>query len=114
MLKHIKYTCQVVRHVPIPENRQIDYVSGNSQRRINILVSTHIFAGARNPIKPLFSVLNHCNMLKHTKYTSKMLPPYAIISTHPTFIHILNLNYINALNRIEQATLKSSCLEQIL
>ena len=94
MLKHTKYTFQVVRHVPVPENRQIDYISGASQRRINILVSTHIFSGTRNPIKALFRVLNHCNMLKHTKYTFKMLLPYVIISTHPTFIHILNLNYI--------------------
>ena len=39
MLKHTKYTFQVVRHVPVPENRQIDHISGNSQRWINILAS---------------------------------------------------------------------------
>ena len=59
MLKHTKYTFYVVRHVPVPENHQIDYISGNGQRRINILVSTHIFHGAWNPIKALFSVLDH-------------------------------------------------------
>ena len=59
----------MVRHVPVPENRQIDYISGNSQRRINILVSTHIFSVVRNPIKALLSELDHYNMLKHTKYT---------------------------------------------
>ena len=63
----------VVRHVPISENRQIDYISGNSQRRINILVSTHIFPGVRNPIKALLSVLDHYNMLKLTKYTFQMV-----------------------------------------
>ena len=73
MLKHTKYTFQVVRHVPISENRQIDYISGNSQRSINILVSTHIFPGVRNAIKALFSVLDHHNMLKLTKYTFQMV-----------------------------------------
>ena len=42
MLQHAKYTFQMVRHMPGPENRQIDYISGTSQRRIHILVSTHI------------------------------------------------------------------------
>ena len=73
MLKHTKYTFQVVRHVPISENRQIDYISGNNQRRINILVSTHIFPRVRNPIKALFSVLDDYNMLKLTKYTFQMV-----------------------------------------
>ena len=73
MLKHTKYTYQVVRHVPISENRQIDYISGNNQRRINILVSTHIFSGVRNPIKALFSVLDHYNMLQHATYTFQMV-----------------------------------------
>ena len=73
MFKHTKYTFQVVCHVPISENRQIDYISGNSQCRINILVSTHIFPGVRNSIKALFSVLDHHNMLKHTKYTFQMV-----------------------------------------
>ena len=56
MLQQAKYTLQMVRHMPGPENRQIDYISGTSQRRINILVSTHIFSGVRNPIKALLSV----------------------------------------------------------
>ena len=73
MLKHTKYTFQVVCHVLISENRQIEYISGNSQRRINILVSTHIFPVMRNPIKALFSVLDHYNMLKLTKYTFQMV-----------------------------------------
>ena len=73
MLQHTKYTFQVVRHVLISENRQIDYISGNSQRRINILVSTHIFPGMRNPIKALLNVLDHYNMLKLTKYTFQMV-----------------------------------------
>ena len=42
MLKHTTYTFQVVRHVLGSENHQIDYISGTGQRRINILVSTHI------------------------------------------------------------------------
>ena len=73
MLKHTKYTFKVVRHVPISENRQIDYISGNSQRRINILVSAHIFHGVMDPIKALFSALDHYNMLKLTKYTFQMV-----------------------------------------
>ena len=75
MLKHTTYTFQVVRHVPVPENRQIDYtcISGASQRRINILVSTHIFSGVRNPIKALFSVLVRYNLLKHRKYTFQVV-----------------------------------------
>ena len=63
----------MVHHVPISEHRQIDYISGNSQRRINILVSTNIFPGVRNPIKALFSVLDYYNMLKFTKYTFQMV-----------------------------------------
>ena len=85
MLKHTKYTFQVVRHMPVPENCQIDYISGNSQRRINILVSTHIFSGVRNPIKVLFSVLDHYNMLKHTKYTFQMvrhIPKFQLMATN--------------------------------
>ena len=42
MSKHTTYTFQVVRHVPGSENHQIYYISGTGQRRINILVSTHI------------------------------------------------------------------------
>ena len=42
MLKLTKYTFQTVRLMPGPENLQIDYISGTSQRRIHILVSTHI------------------------------------------------------------------------
>ena len=63
----------MVRHVPVRENHKIDYISGNSQRRINILVSTHIFPGVRSPIKALFSVLDHYNMLQHAKYTFQMV-----------------------------------------
>ena len=59
--------------MPGSEIREIDYISGTGQRKINILVSTHIFSGMRNPIKALFSVLNHYNMLKHTTYTFKMV-----------------------------------------
>ena len=79
MSKHTTYTFQVVVHVPGSENHQIDYISGTGQRRINILVSTHILmwgeesntflCGVRNPINTLFSVLDHYNMLQHTKYT---------------------------------------------
>ena len=29
-MEHTKYTFQVVHHVPIPENRHIDYISSNS------------------------------------------------------------------------------------
>ena len=64
MLQHAKYTFQMVRHMSGPENLQIDYISGTSQRRIHILVSTHIFSGVRNPIKALLSVLDYYNMLK--------------------------------------------------
>ena len=71
MLKHTKYTFQVVRHMPVPENRQMDYISGASQLRIQILVYTHIFAWVRNPVNALCSVLDHYNMLKHTKYNFK-------------------------------------------
>ena len=67
MFKLTKYTFQMVRHMPGPENLQIDYISGTSQRRIHILVSTHIFSGVRNPIKALLSVLDYYNMLKHIK-----------------------------------------------
>ena len=74
MLQHAKYTFQMIRHMPGPENRQIDYyISGTSQRRIHILVSTHIFSGVRNPIKALLSVLDYYNMLKHIKHTFKMV-----------------------------------------
>ena len=59
--------------MPVPENHQIDYISGNSKRRINISVSTHIFSGVRNPVKALFSVLDHYNMLQHAKYTFQMV-----------------------------------------
>ena len=59
--------------MPIRENHKIDYISRNSQCRINILVSTHIFPGVRNPIKALFSVLDHYNMLQHAKYTLQMV-----------------------------------------
>ena len=59
---------------------QIEYISGASQRRINILVSTHIFSGVRNPIKALFSVLDHYNMLKHTKYTFQVVRHGVLIS----------------------------------
>ena len=52
-----------------PENHWIDYISGASQRSMNILVSTHILSGVGNPIKAFVSVLDHYNMLKHTKYT---------------------------------------------
>ena len=48
-------------------------ISGTSQRRIHILVSTHIFSGVRNPIKALLSVLDYYNMLKHIKHTFKMV-----------------------------------------
>ena len=60
-------------HLAAPENHWIEYISGASQRRINILVSTHIFSGVRNPIKALFSVLDNYNMLKHTKYTFQVV-----------------------------------------
>ena len=73
MLKLTKYTFQTVRLMPGPENLQIDYISGTSQRRIHILVSTHIFSGVRNPIKALLSVLDYYNMLKHIKNTFKMV-----------------------------------------
>ena len=83
MSKHTTYTFQVVRHVPGSENHQIDYISGTGQRRINILVSTHILmwgeesntclCGVMNPINTLFSLLDHYNMLQHTKYTFQMV-----------------------------------------
>ena len=73
MLQHAKYTFQMVRHMPGPENLQIDYISGTSQRRIHMLVSTHIFSGVRNPIKALLSALVYYNMLKHIKNTFKMV-----------------------------------------
>ena len=73
MLQHAKYTFQMVRYMPGPENRQIDYISGTSQRRIHILVSTHIFSGVRNPIKALLCVFDYYNMLKHIKHTFKMV-----------------------------------------
>ena len=65
----------MVRHMPGPENLQIDYmyISGTSQHSIHILVSTHIFSGVRNPIKALLSVLDYYNMLKHIKNTFKMV-----------------------------------------
>ena len=65
MLQHATYTFQMVRHMPGPENRQIDYISGTSQRRIHILVSTHIFSRMRNPIKALLSVFDYYIILKH-------------------------------------------------
>ena len=43
MLKLTKYTLQMVRHMPDPQNRQIAYISGNCQRRMNILVSIHTY-----------------------------------------------------------------------
>ena len=73
MLKLTKYTFQMVRHMPGPENLQIDYISGTSQHSIHILVSTHIFSGVRNPIKAFLSVLDYYNMLKHIKNTFKMV-----------------------------------------
>ena len=93
MLKHTKYTFQVVRHVLISENRQIDYISGNSQRRINILLSTHIFSGVRNPIKTLFCVLDHYNMLKHTTYTFQVVrhvpvPKIIRLTIYPVLVNI--------------------------
>ena len=36
---------------------------------MNILVPTPIFAGVRNPLKALCSVLDHYNMFRHTTYT---------------------------------------------
>ena len=75
MLKHATYTFQMVRHMPGPENRQIDYISGTSQRRIHILVSTHIFSRVRNPIQALLSVLDYYTMLKHIKNKCKMVHP---------------------------------------
>ena len=75
MFKHTKYTFQVVHHVPISENRQIDYISGNSQRRINILVSTHIFPGARNPIKSIVYCIGPLQHVETYKiYISNGLP----------------------------------------
>ena len=73
MLQHATYTFQMVRHMPGPENCQIDYISSTSQCRIHILVSTHIFSRVRNPIKALLSVLDYYIMLKHIKNTFKMV-----------------------------------------
>ena len=92
MSKHTTYTFQVVRHVPGSENHQIDYISGTGQRRINILVSTHILmwgeesntflCWVRNPINTLFSVLDHYNMLQ--QYTFQMvhhIPKFPLMAT---------------------------------
>ena len=84
MLKHTTYTFQVVRHVPGSENHQIDYISGTGQHRINILVSTHILMWVRNPINTFFSVLDHYNMLQHTKYTFQTvrhIPKFQLMAT---------------------------------
>ena len=45
-----------------------DYISGTSQDRIHILVSTPTISGVMVPIKALFSVLDNYNILKYTKY----------------------------------------------
>ena len=36
-------------------------------------MSTHIFHGVMDPIKVLFSALDHYNMLKHTTYTFQVV-----------------------------------------
>ena len=56
--------------------------------------STHIFAGVRNPIKALFSVLDHHNMLKHRQCTFKMVRhilQFQLMATNYVFRIILIL-----------------------
>ena len=46
-------------------------------------MSTHIFSGVRNPIKALFCVLDHYNMLKHTTYTFQVVRHVPGSENHP-------------------------------
>ena len=52
---------------------------GTSQHRIHILVSMPISSRVRNPIKAMFSVLDHYNMLKHIKYTFQLVRHMPIV-----------------------------------
>ena len=56
-------------HIRMSPCTPMHYFAGASQRRINILLSIDTFYGVRNPIKSLFSVLDHYNIFKYTKYT---------------------------------------------
>ena len=85
-------------HLAGPENRWIYHISGTSQRRINILVSTHIFSEVRNPIKALLSALDHHNMLKHAKYTFKMvrhMPKFQLIQRSCPDHHFTSFSLTN-------------------